>query len=744
MAEAKTKDIAVVKSEVVPRIDGPLKVSGRAAYTSDHNLTRMVFGVPVCATIGKGKVKAIDSKTAEKMKGVLAVYTSANIGPLYRPVSNDGFQSKVDEARPPMEDNIIRYYGQYVAFVVAETFEIAQEAARSIRVTYEAERPNIDPVLTQEDMKKTDTERGKAADTFAKAKYKVNQTYITPVEVHNPIELHSTVAEWSKEKGEEFVTLYETSQAIGTHRNVMAQILNVPKEQVRVITHFLGSGFGGKLWAWPHSALAAASARKLGRPVKVVVDRTMMFTNVGHRPRTQQNIRISADAKGKFQSLEHHYSSHASLLDDFKENCGEVSGFLYDCDHVKVTSGVARRNVSAPTAMRGPGAIPGLFALESAIDELAIQLKMDPVQIRLINDAAKDGMIGKPFSSRHFKECLELGAKKFGWEKRKADVGSMRDGDAILGWGVAACTWPARRLDAEATVELGADGKMRINCGTHDIGTGMYTVLAQIASTETGIPMDRIEVRLGDTTLPPGPIAGGSMAAGSVVPAVLSACRAAIKNVATAATKSEKTIFFKEKADDLKMRDGKITGAKGSVAFAEILKSVNMNRVWGSGSAKGTLGEKNPEFSTKSFGAQFVEVRWQPQIARLRVSRVVTVIDGGHIINFQPARNQIEGGIVMGIGMALFEEAVYDPRYGQPVNNNLADYVVPVHADMPEIDVTFLDYPDKELNELGARGVGEIGLAGVAAAIAGAVYHASGIRIRELPIKVEDLLKAQV
>ncbi|RZI55349.1 MAG: xanthine dehydrogenase family protein molybdopterin-binding subunit, partial [Pseudomonas sp.] len=485
-----------------------------------------------------------------------------------------------------------------------------------------------------------------------------------------------TVAVW--DETQEKVTLYETSQAIATHQNVMAQVLGLPRENVRVVSKYLGSGFGGKLWPWPHSAMAAAAARKLKRPVKLVIDRHMMFTNVGYRPLTQQKIQIGADTKGKLQSLSHNYVTQTDMLGDYKENCGEVSSFLYSVPNVLVASAVARRNMGPPTSMRGPGAVPGLFALESAMDELAVALKMDPVQLRILNDTQTDESTGKPFSSRHLKECLELGAEKFGWSKRNPGIGSMRDGEEILGWGVSACTWAARRLDATASVEFRADGKILVKSGTHDIGTGMYTVLAQIVNDELGIPMERIEVLLGDTSLPPGPLAGGSMATASVVPAILEAIKTAKKNLLSLASKSPKSMFKGQKPDELKLEAGVISSSKGKIEFGKQVSAMNMSSVAGIGNVKGNSTDKTLKYTAKSFGAQFVEIGWQPDIARLRVRRVVSVIDGGKIINLQPARNQIEGAIIMGVGMGLFEHSEYDPKTGQPMNGNLADYVLTV------------------------------------------------------------------
>ena len=378
------------------------------------------------------------------------------------------------------------------------------------------------------------------------------------------------------------------------------------------------------------------------------------------------------------------------------------------------------------------------------MNELADQLKIDPVQLRVLNEPKLDESLGIPFSSRHLLECFELGAEKFGWSKRNPEVGSMKRGGLTLGWGMAGCTWVAARFPAEANVQLRDDGTARVACGTQDIGTGTYTVLAQLASEKTGVPLDKVEVVLGDTSLPEGPLSGGSMVTGSVVPAVFAAADNAIASLLTTATTTPGTQFEKRKADELGFEGGrvfvKVDGPAKGVPFADLLRRANLPFVTGSGKSEATFGNPKPKFSTHSFGCHFVEVTWQPEIARLRVSRVVTVIDAGRILNPLAGRNQIEGAVVMGIGMALFEETSYDPQNGAPINSNLADYVMAVNADVPPIDVHFLDFPDKEINELGARGIGEIGLAGIAAAITAAVHHATGVRVRELPIKIEKLI----
>jgi xanthine dehydrogenase YagR molybdenum-binding subunit len=724
----------------LPRVDGPLKVTGAARYTSDHNLPGMLYAVPVCATIAKGAITAIDTSRAQSMPGVKAVYTRQNIGKLFRTVPAQGFSGILDERRPPFEDDTIRYYGQYVAAVVASTFEQAVAAANAVKVTYQSEKPDVRKHLESDEKPKVDSQRGDPDGAFGSAAVKVDETYVTPTETHNPIELHSSVAAWD---GQNF-TLYETSQAVVNHRDVMAQVLGVAPENVRVISRFLGSGFGGKLWPWTHCMIAASAARDLNRPVKLVLTRDMMFQSVGHRPRTQQRVRLGATPDGKLNSLMHDSLNHTSILDDYSEGCSEATAYSYSTPNLRATSAIVRRNVGTPTSMRGPGAVPGLFALESAMDELAVKLNMDPVKLRLLNEPQKDEGLNLPFSSRHMVECLNVGAEKFGWSRRTPQVGSMKKDGLILGWGVAGCSWIAERMESEATVDLRDDGTVRVSSATQDIGTGTYTVLSQIVSQKTGIPHDKIEVVLGDSALPPGAISGGSWATASSIPAVLEAVEKAQQTLYMVASKSKDPLFADQKPEAMAFTNGcvhlKDKSPDSGVRFEQILRAGNIRAASGSGKSEGTFGNPKREFSTHSFGAQFAEVTWQPETARLRVSRVVTVIDAGHILNPKPARNQIEGAVVMGVGMALFEQTVYDPRFGVPINNNLADYIVATNADAPEIDVTFLDHPDKVLNPLGARGVGEIGLAGIAAAITSAVHHATGVRVRELPVRIEDLL----
>jgi xanthine dehydrogenase YagR molybdenum-binding subunit len=738
-----------------PRIDGPFKVSGTAQYASDFHFDGMLYAVPVEATIANGKIQKLDTAAAEKMPGVRAILHRANIGKISRSAMGEGLHGICVERRPPFEDDVVRYYGQYVALAVADTFETAKAAADAVRVTYTKDKPNVEDDLKADDdpetvatsygpEKRLQSERGDAEAAFASAPAKLDQTYVTPAETHNPIELQGTTAIWDGS----MLTLYEESQGMFNMRGVLAQMFGLPKENVRVITKFVGSGFGSKLWPWTHCPLAAAAARQLGKPVKLVLSRKMMFQSVGHRARTQQRVRLGATPDGKLVSLMHDYVYHRSMLDDYHENCGEATAFHYSVPNLRVKFGRARRNIGTPSDMRGPGAVPGLYATESAMNELADQLKIDPVQLRVLNEPKIDESLGIPFSSRHYLECLQFGAEKFGWSNRKPEVGSMKRDGLTLGWGMAGAAWIATRVDCEANVQLRDDGTVRIACGTQDIGTGTYTILAQLASHKTGVTLDKIEVVLGDTSLPEGPVEGGSWLVASLIPAVFAAADNAIASLLNTATATPGSPFEKRQAADLAFEGGRVfvkaDGPANGVTFADVLRRANLRLVTGSGKSEGMFGNPKPKFSTHSFGAHFVEVTWRPEIARLRVNRVVSVIDAGRIINPLAGRNQIEGAVVMGIGMALLEHTHYDPQNGAPINSNLADYMVAVNADVPPIDVHFVDFPDKEINELGARGIGEIGLAGIAAAITAAVHHATGVRVRELPVKIEDLLTSTI
>ncbi len=733
---------ASILGAAVPRIDGPLKTTGAAKYSADFDLPRMVYAVPVCATIGKGTITKLDRSAAENMRGVLRVYSYGNVPRIYRSNPADG-EAHVDESRPPLSDQTVSYNGQYVAFVVAETMDQARAGAAAVKLEYAVETPNVSRDLSDGFTAKLNvkSERGDVEKAFAAGPLTVDETYTTPIETHNPIEMHAVVADWD---GRAF-TIYETTQGVANSQAVLSQMLGVPKENVRVVMKFLGSGFGGKLFPWSHVPLAAAASRDLNRPVKLVVDRHMMFTNVGHRPRTVQRVRLSATPDGKLTSVSQDYVNDSSILDDRGENCGEATPLLWSSPNLRVRAGIVNRNIGTPTPMRGPGAVPGLYATESAMDELAVKLKMDPVQLRLINEPALDESNGKPFSSRHMKECLTRGAERFGWSKRTPQVGSMKRDDLILGWGVACASWGSGRSGTDTRVSFVDDGSVRVSCGTQDIGTGTYTIFAQVVHATTGVPIHRISVILGDTSLPPGPMSGGSMVTGSVLPSIEQASKAAVAQLLKLAASSKQPPLAGHNTGEFAFTNGfvhlKSAAPESGVPFEKLLHDADVRAATGDGKTGSSHSDPAAnKYSFHSFGVHFAEIEYDPGIARVRVSRVVSVIDVGKVINQGPARNQVEGAIVMGIGMALFEQTEHDPRNARVTNNNLADYIVSTSPDTPDIDVSFLDYPDLHLSSFGARGVGEIGLAGVAPAVTAAIYHATGVRKRELPVRIEDLL----
>ena len=518
------------------RIDGPRKVTGVAEYTSDFHFPGMLYAVPVGATVANGRITKLDTSAAEKMPGVVAILHRGNVGKIYRSIPGPGFSGICEERRPPFEDDVVSYYGQYIALAVAETFETAKAAADAVLATYAVEKPNVELQLVAEDepeevmttfgpLKRVESQRGDPEAAFASAPVKVDHTYVTPFETHNPLEPHSTTAVWDGST----LTLYESSQGVVNLRSVLAQMFGLPVENVRVITKFVGSGFGSKLWPWTLCPLAAAAARQVGRPVRLVLPRKMMFHAVGHRPRTQQRVRLGATKEGKLVSLQQDYIYTRSMLDAHHEGCGEGTPFQYSVPNLRVTFGRARRNIGGGADMRGPGRVPGLYAIESAMNELAHQLNMDPVQLRVINEPKIDEGQGLPFSSRHMLECFQLASEKFGWSKRNPAVGSMKRDGLTLGWGMAGCSWVAARFPAAVNIQLRDDGSCRVACATQDIGTGTYTILAQLASARTGVPVEKVEVELGDTSLPEGPLSGGSMATPSVVNAVFAAADQAIE-----------------------------------------------------------------------------------------------------------------------------------------------------------------------------------------------------------------------
>ena len=722
-----------------PRIDGPDKLSGRARYAADHYPANLTYAYGVFSNIASGKIASIDVEKAKKQPGVIEIFHHDNFPKLHRTPSNFAQQNKVDETRLPFEDNNVYYGGQFVALVVADTFENARDAAHFVDVTYQASKPvtSLTAALKNGAPKQATSSRHTRGDTdsaFARAAHQVDVTYTTPVETHNPMEMHATTADWNN--GD--LTFYEASQGVVFAKNTIAAVFGINPARIEARAPYIGSGFGSKLWIWPHAVAATAASRELGRPVQLVVPRAQMFTTTGHRPATHQNLKLGADANGKLQAIVHDSVNSTSFLNTYVETCGSVTKSLYDCSNVRVTHATAQVNQGTPTSMRAPGAAPGLFALESAIDELAETIGMDPLALRKANYTEIDGSKSLPFSSIHLMECYEKGAREFGWDKRNPEIGSMKNGTEILGWGMAACNWEALKRDCNARVALRVDGTAFVSCATQDIGTGTYTIVAQTAADVLGLPLDKIQVELGDSAYPSGPLSGGSWASASALPAIHAAAKKAADQLKGYAVEQD-AVFADAKTDELSLADGKLSLEGGrSVDFVQILQNRKVAEAFGEAYTTGATGD---EYSFRSFGAHFVEIGWDPGISRLRVNRVVSAIDCGQIVNTKTASNQVEGAIAMGIGMALFEQTEYDHRSGMPVNNNYAEYLVPTHADYPEdVNVLLLDYPDYKFNDLGVRGIGEIGITGMAAAVANAVYHATGKRVRDLPIRIEDLM----
>jgi xanthine dehydrogenase YagR molybdenum-binding subunit len=723
------------------RVDGRLKVTGAAHYAADHPFADMTYAYGVYSTIASGRIVGINDTQALSMPGVVAVLHHGNFPELHRtPDVGMTYKdilsaAKVDERRLPFEDDVVSYPGQFVALVVADTFEQARAAAQRVKVEY-AQAPAITS-LTDALKQKGAREggrghtRGDPDAAWRTAVTRLDQSYTTPVETHSPMEMHATTAYWRDGK----LYVYEGTQGVVNHRNVLANVFDLPPDRVEVHAPFIGSGFGSKLWPWPHSIAACAASRVVKRPVQLMLPRAQMFTTAGHRPETLQRIRLATDDAGKLVSIRHESFNSTSTTDAYTEACGGVTRSLYSCANVLVNHKNSPLNRGTPTSMRAPGAAPGLFALESAMDELALLRGVDPLAFRQMNLATRDESLNLEWSSNHLPEAIDTAAKHFGWHARNAAVGSMRVGDEIIGYGMGACNWEAFQVPTDARVIIRSDGSALVQCGQQDIGTGTYTVVAQTVAQLTGLPFERIQVELGSSTFPPGALAGGSWATASILPAIAGATRAALAKLRQYAVMNGGLMAGAE-PDSLVVESGQLVNDGQRVTFADVLRHQRIGRAEGHFQS----GAKGGDFSYRSFGAHFVEVRWDPGISRLRVARVVSAIDVGKVVNPLAARNQVEGAIIMGLGMALFEASENDPRSGLPVNNNFAEYMVPVHGDLPDIDVTLLDYPDYNLSEFGARGIGEIGVTGLAAAVANAVYHATGKRIRSLPITKEKLM----
>lgn len=727
------------------RVEAVKKVTGTATYAAEVEVSNVAYGVIVGSVPASGAIVSVDIKAARRAPGVLAVLTAETVPEM--PTANKKNQD-LDRVLQLFQDRDIHFSDHPIALVVADTLERAQYAAGLVNATYlggTAAAHELTGGLSTAYTPKNagpagepDSVRGDMAAGLAAATVKVDQSYSTPVENHHPMEMHATIAVW---QGDDHLTLYDATQGIFGVRARLATIFGLKKENVRVINHYVGGGFGSKGSPWSHVALAAMGAKAIGRPVKVVVTRPQMFSLTGHRPKTQQHVVLGADAKGKLTAILHESISETSRFDTFVEPAALQTRHLYSCPNVVTAHKLVKLDIPTPTFQRAPGESTGTFALESAMDELAYAANLDPLALRILNHATEDEQEKKPFSSKSLLQCYEQAAKKFGWSKRKMAPRSMRSGNELIGWGMATATYPARQLPAAARATIKADGKVLVQSGTQDIGTGTYTIMTQIAADELTLPFEQVTFELGDTALPETPVSGGSFTASSTGSAVKLACKAALEKLGALAVADQASPLFGAPAGVLRAERGAlvIPDAPGKRdSFLDIIKRAKVAEVVAE--HKTTPTEAHKTMSMHSFGAVFVEARVDEQLGVVRVPRVVAAYAAGKILNPKTARSQFLGGLIWALGMATHEETVRDPRTARVVTRGLDDYHVPVHADIPDLDVIMVDEVDLHVNEIGVKGIGEIGITGGAAAIANAVFHATGQRIRDLPIRLDKLL----
>jgi xanthine dehydrogenase YagR molybdenum-binding subunit len=696
----------------VSRVDGRQKVTGGATYAAEFDVRGQAHGVIVRSTVASGRIAAIEGEAAERAPGVVAVLTHRNAPRLaYRP--HKGFvDPDVGERLHVLQDDRVSHQGQPIALVIADTLEQANHAATLVRVTYTHDNATtaitrVEPVLPTGERRQSETRRGEPERALAAAEVKVEQTYVIPRENHNPIEMHATIAAWEGDR----LTLWDKTQWVHNTADEIAAVFGIAAANVRVTSPFVGGAFGSSLRTWPHVTLAALGARVAGRPVKVMLSRREMYYAVGYRPHTVQRVALGAARDGRLAAIVHDGYQETSTYEEFTEALLNSSRFLHSCPNVYTRHRLARMNVHTPTYMRAPGEVSGIFALESAMDELAVALNIDPVELRLRNEPEQDEFKGLPFSSRSTRECYRVAAERFGWSRRSPEPRSMRDGRWLIGWGMASATYPMNFAPASAMARLLADGTAEVTSAASDMGPGTWTSMTQVAAETLGLPIERVRFILGDTRLPRAPVHGGSLTMASVGSAVQAACR-----------KAREDALARGGANDL------------TEALRRLGQPVEA-------SADVTPGDAAERFSMHAFGAVFVEVAVDPDLGETRVRRIVGAYGVGRIVNPKTTRSQCIGGMIGGIGMALMEHSVVDARNGRVPNANLAEYAVPVHADAPPVmDVILVPEHDPHVNPLGVKGVGEIATVGVAPAITNAIFHATGKRIRELPVTPDKLL----
>jgi xanthine dehydrogenase YagR molybdenum-binding subunit len=732
----------------INRVDAWAKVSGAARYSAEHPVANVVQAVLVTSTIPSGRVLSIDDSAAREIPGVLLVMTHENAFRLPQKTKDGKLQPPIGRRLTLLQEDEVHYNNQPIAVVVADTYEHAREAGARLRIEYER-KPAVldfeqareavhppDKVLAEE----TDTKRGDLHAGLLSGSARIDVTYTTPIEHHNPLETHATIAEWQGDR----LILRDSTQYMKGVQRIVANIFDIPPENVTAICPYVGGGFGSKGSVWSHVVWAAMAAKLVGRPVKLSLDRNQMFGPVGCRPNTEQRMRMAALPDGRMTASAHDTIAYTSMFEDWIEPCGLVTRMMYESQNQETSHRLARMHLGTPTFMRAPGEATGSYALDCAMDELAYELHLDPLDLRLKNYTERDPGKDLPFSSKSLRQCYEIGAERFGWRDRNLQPRSMRQGNKLVGWGMATATYPTNRMPAECAATLLPDGTALFRSGTQDLGTGTYTVMTQVAADALGVPVDRVRFELGNSQMPDAPVSGGSMTVASVAPAVQAAGMALRLKLLGIAAADERSPLFGATADEVGVdatSDGGELYLLDEPARREGMQAIAA-RHGGPVEvmARAEPGDEKQRYSMHAFGAVFVEVTVDEDLGEIRVPRVVGVYGVGKLMNEKTGYSQLMGGIVWGISLALFEETMIDKRAGRAVNGNLAEYHVPTNADIQSIDVQIVDEDDPHVNPLGAKGIGEIGITGVGAAIANAVFHATGKRVRDLPITLDKLL----
>ena len=723
------------------RIDGRAKVTGAAKYAAEVTAPGLVYGFVVTSTIAKGRIAGIEASEALRVAGVLDVLTHENRPSMARATEAYRDETAPEQGEPfrPLYDDRIHFNRQPVALVVAEDWETARFAAALVRVEYRQEAHATD--LRAERARAVTLEkpvkpRGDAAKAFATAPVRHAAEYVTPVEHHNPMELFGATAVWT---GDGTLTLYDKTQGVQNVQRYLAAVFEMKPEQVRVLSPFTGGAFGSGLRPQYEAVLAGLAARKLKRPVRLVLTRQQMYA-LGYRPATIERLELGAKADGTLEAVTHEAIAVTSRFEDFSRTDTAWSGLLYISPHARYLHKLARVDLPTPCDMRAPGAATGVYALECAMDELAVALKVDPLELRLKCYSERDQNAGVPYTSKALRECYRQGAEAFGWAKRQPEPRAMREGGELVGWGMASGVWEALQMPFGARIVLGANGHAEVASAASDIGTGTYTIMAQVAADMLGLPLDNVTVKLGDSTLPHAMVEGGSWTAASVSHAIARTSDEIRQELLRLAKAVPGSPLAEARLEQVALREGRIVTTEDprrGVSIADAMRHGKLDRI----EREATMAfAEDPSHARNTHSAVFAEVKVDEQLGVIRVTRIVSAIAAGRILNRKTAASQIMGGAVWGIGMALHEETLIDHAFGRVMNADVAEYHMPVNADVHDIKVIFVDEPDALVNPLGIKGVGEIGIVGTAAAIANAVYHATGKRVRDLPITLDKLM----